>query len=348
MKIIKSRYFILITLNILIFLTLLAILFSNQSDLSEEMETLNNLNLENDGLAEAIFKSKSIERDLIISQNEKNKAVKLVRDTKNYIDNLLNIQENLNSKYQNNSISVINGEINRLLPSLRQRCEQAGISFNLTTNENSFGNEGNGLKNKDFGFSFASYDGFWPNFNKNEANRLGLQAAIVKQIVDFLVTSALDEPLSIESIKRESVGEIDQKFIGDSKIDLTDVILLGHNENISTLAFSIVLRGNTNHARNFVNQLRPPYCLRKFTAFRNISKQKSDSLDSFVLSTEKSTEKDILPIINDIESKFSLIIEYVYDVDYDIDTIISVSTKHSNDSSLENILINEIKSTFNF
>ena len=65
---------------------------------------------------------------------------------------------------------------------------------------------------------FSAYDGFWPSFSKEEAKSIGVQAKIIKELVEFITQSAGESKgLSIIEILRESAGTVDQSHIEDDQ-----------------------------------------------------------------------------------------------------------------------------------
>ena len=345
MKGVNKLYFLIGSALFLLFISLLTFKYISQSGFDELLTKLDDLKEEDLELQYKLIHAKRIEEDLKISTNELAGATRLIKETQNLVDEILNLSENLYSKYQSKSVSAVNGELNRLLPALRQRCEASNISFKRASVDSSFGFEsGSGSNNEDaFGFGFASYDGFWPNFTKQEANLLGLQGAIIKEMVEFLVNATEENPITLVSVKRQTVGAADQKHIMGDLLVTKELPLLSSAQNISSLCFEISFLGQTDHARTFVNQLRFPYSLRKFSVSREISDERSDANDGLFSSNQQESDQDILPIINDIESKFVLIIEYIYRVDYNVENIFRDAMQIFSKNSLEKKILEEFK-----
>ena len=347
MKNVKKLYFLIGSAIFILFISLLTFKYISQSGFDELLAKLNELKEDDLELQSKLVHANRIEQDLEFSSNELKGATRLIKETQNLVEEILNVSENLFSKYQNKSVSAINGELNRLLPSLRQRCESADISFQSSSVDSAIGFEPGPSKKEAFGFGFASYDGFWPNFAKREANLLGLQGAIIKEMVEFLVNASEENPLTLVSIKRQSVGPIDKSHISSDLLVTNELPLLSGARNISSLCFEISFLGQTNHARTFVNQLRFPYSVRKISVSREVSDIKSDMNDGLFISSQKESEQDILPIINDTESKFILIIEYIYRVDYDVENIFSDAMQIFSKNSLETKILEEFKASSN-
>ena len=125
-------------------------------------------------------------------------------------------------------------------------------------------------KEKNFGFGFSAYDGFWPSFDKEEANTIFTQAKIIKELCDFLLGSfEPGESFSLLSIRREAAGEEDKKFIGETLyVNTNQCYLLRDSKLVDSYVFEISFTGKTKDCRTFVNQLRPPYCLRSLRVER--------------------------------------------------------------------------------
>jgi len=83
--------------------------------------------------------------------------------------------------------------------------------------------------------------------------------------------------------------------------------------------------------------------LRKFSVSREISDERSDANDGLFSSNQQESDQDILPIINDIESKFVLIIEYIYRVDYNVENIFRDAMQIFSKNSLEKKILEEFK-----
>jgi hypothetical protein len=177
----------------------------------------------------------------------------------------------------------------------------------------------------EFGFGFKAYDGNWPNFSPEEAQKLGIQMTIIRQIVEFLSKSATDDhSLKLISILREPVGPIDDNNIGDDKLVLAEFKskLLKPQRIVDSMCFEITFVGITSHARTFMNQLSPPYLLRDFVADRdttNISSVSNPDTPSIFSPDPGQNDSSELPIVQDVRSKFSFLIEYVTKVDRDHD-----------------------------
>ena len=169
-----------------------------------------------------------------------------------------------------------------------------------------------------FGFGFKSYDGFWPSFDKEEANTIYIQSKIVKEIVQYYLSSFDSESTNLISIKRESAGSTDSLHIQDDLFyPKSELSSLRSSNLLKSYLFEISFSGKTKNCRTFINQLLPPFSLRTLQVKRKTSNIEQSQINFFE-STSNNSDSDILPIIRDISSIFTLEIEYVYDVSKDL------------------------------
>jgi len=298
-------------------------------------------------LEDKILQSRIIKHDFSESMLEKENAFELIRHTINLKQDLINEQDNLIYKYQNKSASMINGEINRLLPSLRKRCEDAGVTITELKVQGAFSFDDNSANNNQYGFGFTAYDGFWPNIDKAEANLLGLQSAIIKELVDFISTATNGNSLKLYSIKREAVGDTDKKYIGTEEVSASNLKLFGSLKNVKSLLFEVKFLGKTNQARTFLNQLRPPYCIINFSSFRKTEDKSNELDDGFISSSRADKKTDILPIIHDIDSQFTFVFEYIYRIDYSTEKLFQALKNHFSNKEIESKFLEDIKNGLN-
>ena len=88
------------------------------------------------------------------------------------------------------------------------------------------------------------------------------------------------------------------------------------------MCFEITFVGITSHARTFMNQLAPPYLLRDFAADRdttNFSTTSYPVTPNLVSPDPGLQENSELPIVKDVRSKYTFLIEYVTNLDRDHD-----------------------------
>lgn len=313
----------LFSLPLVIFLVFLALSFSKKSGIDTEQNEIHNLEnkfntVSNDLEIEALFSN-----DLVLAKNDFNQLVlrgnAQVKFWKEFINEDLNIAFSHSAK----SSSSVNTEINKLLSYLGRAFENRNIKLGaLKQSEELFFNPNTEKQNK-FGFGFVSYDGFWPSFSKNEANVIIVQAKIIKELCEFLLSSyESPETFTLSSIKREAAGPEDKKHIGVNLYTPPNHSSLLRDSNLAdSYVFEISFTGKTKNCRTFINQLRPPYSLRSL----RVSRLEKDETEKIV-STDQQLDveqPDILPIIRDISSQFVLEIEYVTNIDTNLNEEIS-------------------------
>lgn len=312
-----------LSFTLLIFLIIVFLLNFKKRELHTSLSMLNDLYNEKIKIENKIFLYNMVKTDLNFAEIDLNKTLYKARSAQNLLQNLHNNEENLSSKYSNKSVALINGEINRLLPNLRMRASQGGIRLEAQK-EMSLDYEFSNVNNdENFGFGLSAYDGFWPNFDIVEANLLGFQSVVIKELVDYILDSSKEKSISLISIKREPVGFVDKKHIGDDLIDFNEQDLLRNTGFVKSFVFGLKFKGNTNNARSFINQLRPPFHLSFFKTFR-LGNHKIINKENEIQPVEESNSKiDILPIVDNVESIFELHIEYIHGLNYDLATNLS-------------------------
>ena len=108
--------------------------------------------------------------DLKIAEGEWEHWSELGKRNILFWNEFLNAANNLHTSHTTKSSSAISTDINKLLSYLNRSCKGKNVKFDIQNQlENSF------LTTPDqevesFGFGFNSYDGFWPSFDKEEAN----------------------------------------------------------------------------------------------------------------------------------------------------------------------------------
>ena len=132
------------------------------------------------------------------------------------MEKYINARENHFEKWTDKTPESVNADITRLFTTLRSRCAAAEVGLPAGASKSptiGFG-ENNAKPKNNYGFGFSSYDGFWPSFTSEEAKILGIQAKIVKELVEFITQSSTDsQSLSIVEILREPAGKIDTNHI---------------------------------------------------------------------------------------------------------------------------------------
>jgi len=288
-----------------------------------------------------LFLENSLEADLTLATTENKILLDRFKSHTNFWDHFLNPLDNVYHTHTTQSASGVNAYLNRLLPNLKNRCITNGVRP-IANNAAVFGDEA--TKNKDFGFGFSAYNGYWPSFDKSEASLIEIQAKIVNQIIDALASSTVDgQLLELEFIKREAVGVTDKKYIASDLVgNISNQLLLRSSPLFESYRFQLSFVGRTENARSFINQLRPPFSARKIEAIRTTN-YNENTIDNFnSLSTADVGGSDILPIIRDIKTRFIIDLEYVYKILYQHSDFI----KWGGFSSTNNNSLQEILDTF--
>ena len=266
--------------------------------------------------------------DLKIAESEWEHWKKLGKKNILFWNEFLNTTNNLHTTHTTKSSSVISTEINKLLSYLNRSCKGKNVSFNkLNQLESSFTVQP--IKAKEsFGFGFTSYDGFWPSFDKKEANTIYIQSKIIKEFVQYYLSSFDSESTNLISIKRESAGSTDSLHIQDDIFyPKSDASSLRSSNLIKSYLFEISFSGETRNCRSFINQLLPPFSLRTLHVTRKTSNM--DQYESnFPETNSTNSDSGILPIIRDITSIFTMEIEYVYDVSNDLSGWLTEELSH--------------------
>ena len=200
------------------------------------------------------------------------------------------------------------------------RCRRdRGTSFS----SNPFGGGEQNTAANSYGFSFSSYDGSWPSFSQEEATEIGIQVEIMNEIISQLSFSTDDNhTIEIQSILRESVGEIDERNIGTDQLETTGIVdFLRQTQGVESYAFEIVLKCQTFSMRKFINNLRPPFLVRKLslTTFDENSNFSNDSFDSapdpFSTTPQSIPQEKFMPIVSLVDSKVEIVVEYLTGID---------------------------------
>ena len=256
--------------------------------------------------------------DLKIAEGEWERWSELGKRNILFWNEFLNAANNLHISHTSKSSSAISTDINKLLSSLNRSCKGKNVKFDIQNQpENSFLTTTDQVV-ESFGFGFKSYDGFWPSFDKEEANTIYIQSKIIKEIVQYYLSSFDSESTNLISIKRESAGSTDSLHIHDDLIyPNSELSSLRSSNLLKSYLFEISFSGKTKNCRTFINQLLPPFSLRTLQVKRKTSNIEQLQ-NNFFESTSSNSDSDILPIIRDISSIFTLEIEYVYDVSKDL------------------------------
>jgi hypothetical protein len=268
------------------------------------------------------------------------------KDQHRFWNGILDQNQNIASTWKNKSPESINADLTRLYTQLRETCKKNNIDLGEEESNslNPFG-ENNENENK-YGFGLSSYDGFWPSFSRDEAKLLGIQSKIVGTLIEYLSEAASTEHrITLIQILRETVGKEDSQHITSDKLIYSNLPqkLVRFTGGIQSFAFLIKFKCHTSHARSFINQLRPPFLLRDLVVSRTLDgiTQGTSPLSTGPFSTTgiQDNMKTPLPIVQNVESTFTLLIEYIYQVDRDFETFIKQSLKNEKkDKGSEEIL----------
>ena len=269
------------------------------------------------------------------------------KDQQRFWYGILNQNQNIFSTWKNKSSESINADLTRLYSRLRDTCSDNNIDLGdeEITNLDPFGgkNDNNEIK---YGFGLSSYDGFWPSFSKEEAKLLGIQSKIVAMFVEYLSESASAEHrIKLIQILREPVGKEDSQHIATDKLTYTNLPskLVRFGDGIKSFAFLIKFKGHTSHARSFINQLIPPFLLRDLVVSRSLEgiQERTNSAPSSPFSNNINIEntKTPLPIVQNVESTFTLLIEYIYEVNRDFEpSLTKLLNNEKKDKGSEEVL----------
>ena len=315
-------------LSLIIFITLLTYSFQlseRHQSLTTELKARHETASEKSSITEQLS---FVDKDFVFATKE---LVDLANNEKllnNLLSSLLNNSENVFSNWKNKSTESVNASLTRKFSRWRRSCSNANIILpesDLPSQgiDSNFIQQDNRTASSDFGFSFTSYDGSWPNFSNTEAKLLDIQSEIITQIIDSVCNSADDNhTISIVSLKRESVGKTDDLSIGTDELEADNYneFLLNKVSGVESFVFEIVLRCQTYSLRKLVNNFRSPFLLRKieispFDELTNFDSETfSPQLDPFgSTSTVKQTDK-FLPIVSKVDSKVVLVYEYITEI----------------------------------
>jgi hypothetical protein len=262
---------------------------------------------------------------VILSETEK--------DQHRFWNNIINSNQNISSSWKKKSPESINADITRLYSHLNDLCKTNNIFFHQDeiNNVNIF-DTNKEKEEQQYGFGLSSYDGFWPNFSKEEAQLLGIQSKIITSLIDFLTESSNSEhKIFLVQILRESVGNEDSQHIGNDLLSIQNIRdkLVRFDGGIKTFSFQIKFKSHTAHARSFINQLIPPFLLRDLIVSRSdeLTSPNLDQVAPDPFSGENEITKQSLPIVQNVESTFTLLVEYVYEIDRDFESFIAFLIK---------------------
>jgi hypothetical protein len=326
---------------IIVFVSLFLCLQIVSCNLSEDIEAKTSL------IKKETQKSKLLQEDLLNYQGliEDSKSAiadllllsEMEKEQHRFWANILDENQNIFTSWKKKSTESINADITRLYTQLREICKENNIYFEEENIQNivPFGVDNQDTKNK-YGFGLSSYDGFWPSFSNEEARLLGIQSKVVAKMIEFLSESSTTEhAITLIQILRESVGEEDSQHIAGDLLTITNLEnkLVRFDEELKSFVFLIKFKCHTSHARSFINQLRPPFLLRDFMVSRSSDGNNYNSSNQNLVNpfgNEQMETEQPLPIVQNVESEFSLLVEYIYEVNRDLETFLFRSMKNEN------------------
>ena len=339
-----KKIFLLFSVPIITLIVILLLSFSKQSQVQEKLDKLNNL-------SQSITQSSTDLKIESLFANELNLVTADLVDLatraklqKKFWDEIISTDLNIVSNHTSLSSSSVNTEITKLLSFLNRSFETRKVKLgsNKIDNLNMFASES--PKPTRYGFGFSAYDGFWPSFDREESNNLLKQAKAIKELCQFLLDSyETNENFGLLSIKRESAGDEDSKHIGENQyVTKSEVKLLRDSGLIDSYIFEVVFTGKTQNIRSFINQLRPPYSLRSIKVERPTVVDNQTGTNFFEDSPNLG-QTDILPIIRDITSTFTIIVEYVFAVPSDLITQIQEDLSEGFERNELEVVLQEFK-----
>jgi len=184
-----KRIVLLFSLPVMIFLVLLLFSFSFQDRVQEKLKTLEKLDkdiIETDANLEI---ENLFANDLSLATEDFEDITRRVIAQKKFWNEFVNPDLNIVTNHGIKSSSGVNTEINKLLSFLNRTFDSRKVKLGFSNlSEPNFFTPQN-QQPKRYGFGFTAYDGFWPSFEKQEANDLLKQAKIIKEMCEFLLDS---------------------------------------------------------------------------------------------------------------------------------------------------------------
>ncbi|MDE0577558.1 MAG: Amuc_1100 family pilus-like protein [Opitutales bacterium] len=232
----------------------------------------------------------------------------------------------------------VNAEISRFLDLYRKEAGEYGVKIKgaLKTNTGEskglFPSEEISSGEDREGFGFAGYDGSWPSISDKEARELLKQKLISEKLLLTLFKAKQNgEPMELLGIRREPVGDVDRQRIAEEALNVDSLanVLAKREGSIETYAFEVTFLARTSALRTFLNSLQYPFLVRDisvsrlensssgFTATNNSSSNSPFGPNSDNIAVNSKT----LPIIKDVGSRFSILVEYVLVVHADLDLL---------------------------
>jgi hypothetical protein len=307
-----------------------------------------------EGLDEVIGEIESLDRDLakeiddgagfgwieanldLAREDNKNLLDKRARELKKWREILG--RDDVFAGVEKKASDDVNAEISRFLDLYRKEAGEYSVKIKgaLKTNTDEpkglFPSEDISLGENREGFGFAGYDGSWPSISDKEARELLKQKLISEKLLLTLFKAKENgEPMELLGIRREPVGDVDRERIADEALSVDSLanVLAKREGSIETYAFEVNFLARTSTLRTFLNSLQYPFLVRdisvrrlensssSFTATNNTGSNSpfGPSSDNIALNSKT------LPIIKDVGSRFSILVEYVLAVHADLDLL---------------------------
>ena len=336
----QNKFFVsILIICVLVFSSLQFISCNSDENLESLSSSISSESRKTDSQKEDLLLYEGLAEESSAAMEDLVTLAEVEKEQHRFWNTILNSSQNIYSDWKIKSPESINADITRLYSNLNDTCKSNNVHLEQSTNNavNIFGNTKD-VSEKKYGFGLSSYDGFWPSFSKEEAQLLGIQSKIIASMVEFLAESSDSKhKITLLEILRESVGKEDSQHIASDilPVMLTRNKLIRFNGGIKSFAFLIKFKSHTSHARSFINQLRPPFLLRDLqvnrseNAFVNTAGQSEPN----PFTNEVQANQQPLPIVQNVESVFTLLLEYIYEVDRDFETFIT--------GFLENEKVNE-------
>jgi hypothetical protein len=322
------------------FLSLQMISCTQTSELDELLSEINSLDrdLSRETRERAGFEWIDVNLDLAREDNGNLLAMR-ARELTKWRDILG--REDLFAEVENKASDDVNAEISRFLDIYRKKAREHQVKIKgVATNKDSdseglFPSSDVSSGEEREGFGFAGYDGSWPSISDQEARDLLKQKLILEKLLITLFKAKPDgEPMELQSVRREVVGDVDRQRTTNERltIDSHAKILAKREGKIETYAFKVDFLARTGALRTFLNSLQYPFLVRDVSVVRAENSSSSFTTTNipgtpspFGLTTENTKgNPTLLPIIDDVGSRFSVLVEYVLAIHPDLDLLKSL------------------------
>ena len=247
-------------------------------------------------------------------------------------------REDLFAEVENKGSDDVNAEISHFLDLYRRKASENQVKIKGSATNKEGDSEGffpssdvsSGEERE--GFGFADYDGSWPSISDQEARELLKQKLILEKLLITLFKAKPEgEPMELQSIRREVVGDVDRQQITNEilAVDSHAKTLAKREGKIETYAFKVNFLARTGALRTFLNSLQYPFLVRDVSVVRaenspsSFTTTNGSGISSPFGSTPENSKGNPtpLPIIDDVGSHFSVLVEYVLAVYTNLDLL---------------------------